>query len=544
MGNTQQAETTTASSTSSSPHVIVVGGGLAGICAAISAAERGASVHVLDSAHGGGSSAISGGVIYAGGGTKEQIEAGYGDDTPDNMFLYLRQEVGDAVDEKTLRKFCDESVTRMEWLRGHGVMFSGSLCPFRTSYPTNQYFLYFSGNEKAYPFAKIAKPAPRGHRTVGMGSSGMGMTGGPLWETLFLSALRLGVRFEPASRVDGLLFDEDGKIEGVSYRALEQTAMGFAWHKFLTKKASQCHQMSMTSVAGWLDYLAHSIFDRGAIAKTLKSQATILAAGGFVMNQAMMSKYIPCADRVAPLGTAGDDGSGIQLGQTAGGSVSHMDRISIWRLMYPPEALLEGIVVSMSGERFAAEDLYGASLTHVMVTRFDGRAFLILDSVQWNKAKRQIREQTQMPWTLFIRYLVHWAHQRAGSIELLAQKLGVNPQSLSITIDAYNKAIADGKDDPMGKSEWKSTITEAPFYGIDISLRPSGLLVSPALTLGGLRVDGQSGAVLNERGDKIQGLYAAGKNAAGISSNSYVSGLALADCAFSGLRAGENAIKM
>ncbi|KAI0490286.1 flavoprotein [Xylaria cf. heliscus] len=534
MDSAQEAETTAALSTKAL--VIVVGGGLAGICAAIAAAENGASVHVLDSAHGGGCSAISGGVIYAGGGTEEQVEAGYGDDTPESMFLYLKQEVGDAVDEQTLQRFCRESVARMQWLRGHGVIFSGSLCPFRTSYPTDKYFLYFSGNEKAYPFAKVVKPAPRGHRVVGTG-----LTGGRLWETLFQSALRLGIKFEPASKVEHLVLSGSGRVEGVSYRGLEQSGKAFARHRFLTQAASQCHKMSMTSVAGWLDRQAHIIWDREAKLKTVTGHAVILAAGGFVMNETMMRKYIPWVSGLAPLGTAGDDGSGIQLGEMAGGSVSHMDRLSIWRLMYPPEALLEGVVVSVGGERIAAEDLYGATLSHVIATRFDGRAFLILDSIQWNKAKCQITEQTQMPWTLLVRYLVHWGHQKAVSIESLAQKLGVKARSLSITVGTYNKAIIDGKEDPVGKLEWRSTIAKAPFYGIDISLRPSGLLVSPALPLGGLRVDGRSGAVLNEKGANIPGLYAAGKNAVGISSNSYVSGLALADCVFSGMRAGEYA---
>ncbi len=151
------------------PDVIVIGGGLAGICAAIAAAQHGASVVVLDRAHGGGTTAVSGGVVYAGGGTKQQIEAGHGDDTPENMFRYLREEVGDAVDAETLKKFCDGSVARMEWLESCGVRFSGALCPFRTSYPTSKYFLYYSGNEKAHPFAAVAKPAPRGHRAVGQG---------------------------------------------------------------------------------------------------------------------------------------------------------------------------------------------------------------------------------------------------------------------------------------------------------------------------------------------------------------------------------------
>jgi 3-oxo-5alpha-steroid 4-dehydrogenase len=48
---------------------VVVGFGGAGVCAALEAAQQGASVLVLDRCHGGGSTAASGGVIYAGGGT-------------------------------------------------------------------------------------------------------------------------------------------------------------------------------------------------------------------------------------------------------------------------------------------------------------------------------------------------------------------------------------------------------------------------------------------------------------------------------------------
>jgi 3-oxo-5alpha-steroid 4-dehydrogenase len=47
--------------------------------------------------------------------------------------------------------------------------------------------------------------------------------------------------------------------------------------------------------------------------------------------------------------------------------------------------------------------------------------------------------------------------------------------------------------------------------------------------------------VRREDGSTIAGLYAAGRTAVGICSNSYVSGLSLADCVFSGRRAGAHA---
>ena len=57
------------------------------------------------------------------------------------------------------------------------------------------------------------------------------------------------------------------------------------------------------------------------------------------------------------------------------------------------------------------------------------------------------------------------------------------------------------------------------------------------MTVGGLLVDETTGAVKALSGKPITGLYAAGRNAVGICSNLYVSGLSFADCIYSGRRA-------
>jgi len=59
--------------------------------------------------------------------------------------------------------------------------------------------------------------------------------------------------------------------------------------------------------------------------------------------------------------------------------------------------------------------------------------------------------------------------------------------------------------------------------------------------LGGLVVDGITARVVREDGTPIEGLYAAGRNAVGVSSSSYVSGLSIGDCVFSGRNAGRHA---
>ncbi|SLI14228.1 Probable dehydrogenase [Mycobacteroides abscessus subsp. abscessus] len=80
-----------------------------------------------------------------------------------------------------------------------------------------------------------------------------------------------------------------------------------------------------------------------------------------------------------------------------------------------------------------------------------------------------------------------------------------------------------------------------PYWLLDVGIKPSVINPCPMLTLGGVVVDETTGAVRSTAGHDIPGLFAAGRTAVGICSESYVSGLSLADCVFSGRRAGRSA---
>lgn len=259
------------------------------------------------------------------------------------------------------------------------------------------------------------------------------------------------------------------------------------------------------------------------------------------MNDDMTKKHIPDFSKASPLGTIGDDGSGITLGVEVGGSVSHMDRFSAWRMLYPPTAFIHGIVVSQHGQRFASEDLYGAKFSEAMIQQAGGKGFLILDAAQFAQAKSQLQTQPSL-MKIQRQYMMYWMRKKAGSLESLAQKINVPAGKLVDTISRYNEAIAVGEDDPFNKSnDYRSPIVQGPFYAMEVSTNLRGLMIANGITLGGLRVDGHTGEVLDSNDKTITGLYAAGRNAVGICSNGYVSGLSLADCVFSGRRAGEHA---
>ncbi|MDZ7886427.1 MAG: FAD-binding protein [Mycobacterium sp.] len=518
--------------------VVVVGFGAAGACAAIAAAENGARVLVVDRALGGGASALSGGIVYAGGGTPYQREAGF-DDTPENMFDYLHQEVQGVVDDAALRRFCDGSVERLAWLERHGARFDSSLCGYKTSYPTDQHYLYFSGNEKAHPYNRLAIPAPRGHRQV---ARGMG-SGRALWQALSAAALRLGVTFLPMTRVDELVTTE-GRVHGIRCRTMADDGGRLA-RRYRRAAAASAKLSNWTPPVGHLlNRWAETAWQRAAQPHTVYANAVILAAGGFVFNRDMLRRHAPDHVHVTPLGTQGDDGSGIALGVSAGAGTAHLDHVTAWRFMSPPAALAEGIAVGINGTRIANEDLYGATHAEVMIRRFGGKGFLVVDSRVWKRARSQLMTQTQLFQKATMAPAFTLGHHRAPSLVALADKLGVSAAGLTESVQAYNGAIAAGTDDPMHKSSDLCTpISEPPFYGVDISLKPSATDFVPGLTLGGLTVDTTSGLVRTPAGTTVEGLYAAGRTAVGICSNSYVSGLALADCVFSGRRAGDHAAR-
>lgn len=517
--------------------VIIVGFGAAGAAAAIEAADRGARVLVLDRGYGGGATALSGGIIYAGGGTAEQRAGGYHDSVED-MRAYLESEVGDSVSGETLDRFCRQSPAMIEWLKAQGVEFRGGEVPtYKTSYPTDDFYLYYSGNEKAYPYAGRARPVPRGHRVFARGMS----SGKVLFDRLARSAKRKGVEFIPLAQVHSLIQDDDGRIAGVRYRALDPAHPNARKHRVLTKLTGKAGTWMPGLVAG-LVARAEKMRAGASVDAEARAPAVILAAGGFVHNREWMHAHAPQFMKVSPLGTVGDDGTGIALGLAAGGVTGKMDNVTAWRFLSPPSAFLEGLTVGADGRRIANEDLYGATHGNVLMRDFGGTGWAIYDAQTWRKVKSQIRTQTQIFQRLQLIYLFTIGHKKAASIEDLAAENGIDAEGLRRTVDEYHRGLDSGAGDPAHKDpELCPPLLTPPFYSIDISADSSMFFPIPGLTLGGLLVDESTGEILGADGESVPGLYAAGRNAVGVCSNSYVSGLSLADCIFSGRRAGAHA---
>lgn len=522
--------------------VVVVGFGGAGGAAALEAKERGADVLVLERFEGGGSTGNSGGVIYAGGGTRFQKEAGV-EDSPENMFNYLLQECTDAVTPETLRRFCDESSANIDWLVGHGLNFEGSLYSGKTNYPPEDKYLYYAGNEKASSFAAHAKPAARGHR-----AKGKGWTGYVITDALKAAVDRMGIGFRTHTLANRLVLDADGAVLGVEVLAIddpdarkEHQALYLKVDPLRPFNGDRAEQAMVDAV---------KLEQAKGVRRLIRARGgVILATGGFGYNVPMVSQHMPFLGTnfraLMRLGSAGCSGSGIQLGHSVGGAVGKLDHSFLGRMIIPPRAPVEGIIINRNGQRFVNEDAYNAFLGSAILNQPGADAWIIMDKQLHRQFLRQCIPSGDGSFKPYLAPALlnrFFGGTKTGkTLADLANKIGVPAANLEATVREFNGAIASGAADPMGKNpDYTRAVGEGPYRALNSSIG-NKFSFCVFFTLGGLKVDELRGQVVRDDDSPIPGLYAAGRAAMGIPSNGYISGMSIADGIFSGRRAARDA---
>jgi fumarate reductase flavoprotein subunit len=127
----------------------------------------------------------------------------------------------------------------------------------------------------------------------------------------------------------------------------------------------------------------------------------------------------------------------------------------------------------------------------------------------------------------------------ANSIEELAARIGVEAVRLKATVEAYNRCCDQGHDDLFAKDpKYLRPVRTPKFY----AMRGYPSCMS---TLGGIKINHKT-EVLDQRGEVIPGLYAAGNCAGGFYGGHYhlvTTGGASAFALNGGRIAGENALK-
>ncbi|WEK56739.1 MAG: FAD-binding protein [Candidatus Brevundimonas phytovorans] len=529
--------------------VVVVGFGGAGVCAALEARQGGCEVLALDRFEGGGATRINGGVYYAGGGTATQVEAGV-EDTADNMFDYLRQEVQGVVSDETLARFCRESIADHAWLAAQGVCFNARLYEKKTSYPPTDYYLYHSDSSLAQSYAAKARPAARGHRVYMPAENKADGYGKGFFDPLRNAALRSGVKVLTQTTVEALILDDHGRVAGLEARqALTDAPSARQRLKLISSIKGLTSVPPVMPGAAWMARKADKLrlklrrIDEaeGRILRIRARSGVVIAAGGHVFNREMIRAFSPDYAKGLPLGTPGDDGSGVALGLTAGGAMTGMERISAWRFINPPFSWARAPMVNSTGARFIDETLYGAAVGKAMCDGRDGKAWVILDRPLMIAARREASAVGVLPFQKWPALAaMRLGRKKAQSLEGLARQCGFDATVFKQAIAQHNEVAEGRQADPFDKrSSDAAALTSGPFYAVDVSI-DAAFFPLPTLTLGGLKVDEATGQVLRSDGTGVAGLYAAGRSALGICSNLYVSGLSVADCVFSGRRAAKS----
>ena len=525
--------------------LVVVGLGGAGIATALESLDQGHSVIGLDKTSGGGATARSGGVFYAGGGTCIQTEAGI-EDTIDNMYNYLKQEVGDVVSDATLRKFCEDSPKNTQWLIDNGVKFNSTYYPKKTSYPDAGHYLYHSDNSLVPSYMEKAFPAARGHRGFEEGPFKPIGVGGTIFYPLKKSAQSKGLKIYQQTEVKALVIDANNRVCGVKCLMLPSGSIREKYKRLISR--GELLQMILPPTYPGASLLracgAYFINKASKIAKKYQEikflrakKGVCISAGGFIFNREMVDHYAPKYTHGMPLGTACDDGSGIRLGQSIGAKTSLMNRVTAWRFLNPPHSFAKGIVVNSHGQRFTNEMVYGATLGDAMCENQNGKAYLIINQTLFNAAKKEASDSLPFQRDA-ARMMMYFGSKKSKDLKVIAKKYNINLHGLEKSIRTYNENYRNNSPCEFGKAHKDMSLLEGTFIAMDISI-DAKIAPLPTLTLGGLVVDEENGSVIGTDGKSIKGLYAAGRSAVGICSNIYISGLSVADCIFSGRRIGQ-----
>lgn len=425
--------------------LIVVGAGLAGLSAAITAADEGASVILIDKRYKPGGTAMGAGGSYSAAGSRLQI-AKHIDDSPAKHFDDANRIGKGKADPSLLRLYTEQASSVQAWLEGLGVQFD----------PKGPRIAY---EHEPYTIARTCDAVGGGPGFIATLSAQLDRR---------IASGRVSLRGETTARA---LVRQDGRITGLRVTNDEGTE------------------------------------------QTLLARVVLLACGGYGSNREMVAKYNPDFANTLTVASKYATGDGIRMAEAAGAQIVNMNLIAPYfaGVENPPGSkrtlmisLISGIVpnfkgdiwISRRGTRFMNEDSRSPDeRERALRTIPEAAVFVLFDEA--------ILKANKPPVFGFDVLLAEGrVVKKADTIAGLAQTIGVPPDALAKTVDAYNGHVSAGKDPDFGRTELVA-IRQPPFYAI----AASGVIF---MTMGGVKTNDRL-QVVGTDGRVISGLYAAGE---------------------------------
>ena len=269
--------------------------------------------------------------------------------------------------------------------------------------------------------------------------------------------------------------------------------------------------------------------DKDGNTVVVNAKSVILATGGFGANLDMVTQYKPELAGFMTTNAAGAQGQGIEMATAIGAGTVDMDQIQIHPTVEANTAALitEGlrgdgaILVNANGERFIDEVGTRDVVSAAEIAQPGSHSWLIVD-------------QAMVDASSVIQGYIKKGYTKTGATyEELAKELDVDPATFANTMETWNGYVEAKNDPDFGRTSFANPLNNGPYYAIKVT-------AGVHHTMGGVTINSAT-EVLKEDGTVIPGLFAAGEVTGGVHGANRLGGTAVADFVVFGRIAGESA---
>ena len=266
--------------------------------------------------------------------------------------------------------------------------------------------------------------------------------------------------------------------------------------------------------------------DKDGNTVVVNAKSVILATGGFGANLDMVTQYKPELAGFMTTNAAGAQGQGIEMATAIGAGTVDMDQIQIHPTVEANTAALitEGlrgdgaILVNANGERFVDEVGTRDVVSAAEIAQPGSYSWLIVDQAMVD-ASSVIQGYIKKGYTV-----------TGATYEELGKAMGVDAAAFAETMEKWNGYVEAKNDPDFGRTSFANPLNTAPYYAVKVT-------AGVHHTMGGLKINANT-EVLNEKGEVIPGLFAAGEVTGGVHGANRLGGNAVADFTVFGRIAG------